>query len=188
MSPGEGKTVTAVNLALTIAQSEHSVLLIDGDLRRPRIHKIFGLDNSNGLSTYLAGNSQINIISEGIPSNLSVIPSGPIPPNPSELLGSSRMANMIKVLGGKFDIIVVDSAPLMSVTDSHVLSKILEGTIIVAKAGETTFENIRRGIKNLKDRESHFLGIIINCLDVKKSGYYYYRSYQNYYASTEKSS
>jgi succinoglycan biosynthesis transport protein ExoP len=188
MSPGEGKTVTAVNLALTIAQSEHSVLLIDGDLRRPRIHKIFGLDNSKGLSSYLAGNSHINVISEGIPSNLSVIPSGPIPPNPSELLGSSRMANLIKVLGGKFDIIVVDSAPLMSVTDSHVLSKILEGTIIVVKAGETTFENVRRGIKNLKDRESHFLGIIINCLDVKKSGYYYYHSYKNYYSSTEKSS
>ena len=181
MSPGEGKTATAINLALTIAQSEHSVLLVDSDLRRPRVHKIFGVNNSKGLSSYLAGNSDINIISQGIPSGLRIIPSGPIPPNPSELLGSSRMVKLIKALGERFDIIIFDSPPLMTVSDSYVLSKILDGTIIVARAEETTIEDMRRGLKSLSDIESRFVGVIINCLDAKKSGYYnYYHSYYHY--------
>ena len=173
MFPGEGKTVTSVNLAMTIAQSELSVLLIDSDLRKPRIHKIFGLDNTRGLSTYLAGASDMNIVSGGAVANLGIIPSGPIPPNPSELLGSSKMYDLLKELNEKFDIIIWDSAPLLTVTDSLILSKILDGTIIVTKAGETTFESISRGLKSLSDIESHFLGIIINAFDVKKAAYYY---------------
>lgn len=185
--PGEGKTVTAVNLAMTIAQVEHSVLLIDSDLRKPRIHKIFGLNNSKGLSTYLAGASDIDVISLESVKNLNIITSGPIPPNPSELLGSSKMFDLIKVLSEKFDIIIWDSAPLLSVTDSLILSKILDGTIIVARAGETTYESIGRGLKSLSDIESHFLGIIINALDVKKSDYYYHSYYNYQYTSGEKS-
>jgi succinoglycan biosynthesis transport protein ExoP len=182
ISPSEGKTATAVNLALTIAQSEHSVLLVDSDLRRPRVHKIFGLDNSNGLSSYLAGASSLNIASKGLPNNLSVISSGPIPPNPSELLGSSRMADLLRLLEEKFDIVVWDSAPLLTVTDSLILSKVLDGTIIVARAGETTYESARRGVKSLRDIEAHFLGVVINAYDIKKgdsrySGYYYHNYY-----------
>ena len=181
ISPAEGKTATAVNLAVTISQSEHSVLLIDSDLRRPRVHKIFGIDNANGLSSYLAGASALNIVSKGLPSGLSVIPSGPIPPNPSELLGSRRMGELLKQLEERFDIVIWDSAPLLTVTDSLILSKVLDGTIIVARAGVTATESVRRGLKTLSDIEAHFLGVVINAYDVKKGDYryggYYYHNY-----------
>ncbi|MGC2064334.1 MAG: polysaccharide biosynthesis tyrosine autokinase [Thermodesulfovibrionales bacterium] len=177
ISPGEGKTVTSVNLAVTIAQSENSVLLIDSDLRKPRIHKIFGLDNSSGLSTYLAGASELNIVPVAQLKGLSVLTSGPIPPNPSELLGSARMSELLKTLNERFDIIIWDSAPLMTVTDSLILSKILSGTILVAKAGSSTFDGLGRGLKAINDIEAHFLGIIINAVDIRKNDYYYYQNY-----------
>lgn len=176
-SPGEGKTVTSVNLAMTIAQAAHRVLLVDSDLRKPRVHKIFGLDNSKGLSTYLAGASGIDIICKGTVPNLSIIPSGPVPPNPSELLSSGRMYDLIGVLNEKFDIIIWDAAPLLTVTDSLVLSKILDGTIIVTRAGQTTYESVSRALKSLNDIEAHFLGVVINGLDIRKNEYYY-RQYQ----------
>lgn len=187
IAPEEGKTVTSTNLALTIAQSDRSVLLVDSDLRKPRIHKIFGLDNSAGLSTYLAGASDSYSIVTNVSRNLSVIPSGPIPPNPSELLGSDRMPSLIDELNKRFDIIIWDSAPLLTVTDSLILSKILDGTIIVTKAGKTTYESVKRGLKSLKDIEAGFLGIVINALDVKKSDYYYHSYYNYSYSSEEKS-
>jgi capsular exopolysaccharide synthesis family protein len=172
VSPGEGKTVTSVNLAMTIAQASHSVLLVDSDLRKPRVHKIFGLHNSKGLSTYLAGASDIDIICNGVVPNLSIIPSGPVPPNPSELLSSGRMYDLIRALNEKFDFIIWDAAPLLTVTDSLILSKILDGTIIVTKAGQTAYDSVSRALKSLSDIESHFLGIVINGLDVRKNDYY----------------
>jgi len=183
-SPEEGKTVTAVNLAMTIAQSERSVLLIDCDLRKPRIHKIFGLDNTRGLSTFLAGVSDGDIITKDSSGKLSIIPAGPIPPNPSELLDSGKMQELFALINEKFDVIIWDSPPLLAVVDSLILSKALDGTIIVAKAGETTFERTGRGLKAMDDMESRCLGIIINALDIKKGDYYYY----NYTYTTDKKS
>jgi capsular exopolysaccharide synthesis family protein len=179
-SPGEGKTVTSVNLSMTIAQAAHRVLLVDSDLRKPRVHKIFGLDNSKGLSTYLAGASGIDIICKGTVPNLSIIPSGPVPPNPSELLSSGRMYDLIGVLNEKFDIIIWDAAPLLTVTDSLVLSKILDGTIIVTRAGQTTYESVSRALKSLNDIEAHFLGVVINGLDIRKNEYYYRHYHYGY--------
>jgi capsular exopolysaccharide synthesis family protein len=191
IGPGEGKTVTASNLALTLAQSERTVLLVDGDLRKPRIHRVFDLDNNEGLSTYLAGASELRIVPSGVLSNLSLLPSGPIPPNPSELLGSSRMPDLLRDLKEKFDFIIWDSAPLLTVTDSLVLSRALDGTIIVAKAGSTTFENVTRGLKSfggrrLSDEDHHILGNIINGIDLK-SDLYYYRYYNYQYQAGEES-
>ncbi len=179
-APGEGKTVTSVNLAMTIAQAAHSVLLVDSDLRKPRVHKIFGLDNSKGLSTYLAGASDMDIICKCTVPNISIIPSGPVPPNPSELLSSGRMYDLIRSLNERFDIIIWDAAPLLTVTDSLVLSKILDGTIIVAKAGLTTYESVSRALKSLNDIEAHFLGVVINGLDVNKHEYYYRHYHYGY--------
>jgi polysaccharide biosynthesis transport protein len=187
MGPEEGKTVTSVNLSLTIARSGYSVLLIDGDLRKPRVHSIFGLNNLSGLSTFLAGaTNDIETVFKQPATNLTVIPSGPPPPNPSELLGSARMNELMRILNDKFDVIIWDSPPLLTVTDSLILSKILDGTIIVTRAGKTTYEVVRRGIRSMKgrrtgDMESHVLGIVINALDLKKSDYYY--NYYNYYSS-----
>jgi polysaccharide biosynthesis transport protein len=192
MGPEEGKTVTSTNLAITIAQSEYSVLLIDSDLRKPRIHKIFGVENTKGLSTYLAGaSSDINICNGPI-KNLSILPAGPLPPNPSELLGSNKMYQLMRELNERFNVIIWDSPPLMTVTDSYVLSKIVDGTIIVTRAGKTTYEIVRRGLRTLKgkregDIEAHVLGIIINALDLKKSDYYYYKYYNYYYTSEPES-
>lgn len=192
MGPEEGKTVTSTNLAITIAQSEYSVLLVDSDLRKPRVHKIFGLENAQGLSTYLAGASSVVNICNGPIPNLKILPSGPLPPNPSELLASHKMEQLMKALNEKFHIIIWDSPPLMTVTDSFILSKILDGTIIVTRAGKTTYEIVRRGLKGLEggregDKGAHVLGIIINALDLKKSDYYYHKYYNYYYSSDSES-
>ncbi len=190
MGPDEGKTVTSVNLAITIARSGYSVLLIDGDLRKPRIHTIFRLNNLSGLSTYLAGATpDIETVFKRPLSSLTVVPSGPIPPNPSELLGSGRMHELIQILNDRFDVVIWDSPPLMTVTDSLILSRVLDGTIIVTRAGKTTYELVDRGLKLLRGRretdlESRVLGVVINGLDIKKSGSYYYQ-YYNYYPSQE---
>lgn len=184
--PGEGKTVTAINLATAIAQSEYKVLLIDADLRKPRIHKALGLHNTKGLSTYLAGASDMEIIQPGPVPNLSVIPSGPVPPNPSELLSSNRLNFMIRALSEEYDILIFDSAPLLSVTDALILSKVLDGTVIVAKAGKTVYDDVKRALKSLSDLNAHTLGVVINAFDTKKNEYYY--RYYNYYYSDEKKS
>jgi capsular exopolysaccharide synthesis family protein len=183
VSPQEGKTVTSVNLAMTIAQSENKVLLIDGDLRRPRVHEVFGLDNSTGLSTYLAGASDLDIIHDSPVANLKVIASGPIPPNPSELLSSSRLKKLIGELHDSFDLILWDSAPILTVTDSLILSSVLDGTVVVTRSGKSTYEDVRRGIRSLNEVETHFLGIVINGFEPKK-GDRSYGYYSNYYSHT----
>ena len=183
ISAQEGKTATSVNLALVLAQSEHAVLLIDADLRRPRIHQIFGADNSTGLSTYLAGASDLRIIPAGPSGNLQIIPSGPVPPNPSELISSNRMKELLALLHEKFDFIIWDSPPLFMVAESLVLSKLLDGTVLVAKAGSTTYEDLNRGIKSIRDIESRILGVVINGIEHKETGRYYNRYYGHYYTS-----
>jgi polysaccharide biosynthesis transport protein len=188
MAPDEGKTVTSINLATTIARSGYSVLLIDSDLRKPRIHTVFGLNNLSGLSTYLAGATpDITAIFKSTMINLTVMPSGPPPPNPSELLGSGRMNGLLKILNEKFDLVIWDSPPLMTVTDSLILSRLLDGTIIVTKAGKTTYDLVSRGLKLLQGNresliDSHILGLVINAFNVKNADQYYYQ-YYNYYPS-----
>jgi capsular exopolysaccharide synthesis family protein len=188
MGPSEGKTVTASNLALTVAQSEYRVVLVDGDLRRPCIHRLFNVNNSKGLSTYLAGASNIDIIQRGPLPKMDIIPSGPIPPNPSELLGSKLMDQLITMLNVKYNIIIVDSPPLLSVVDGLILSRVIDNTIVITRGGDTTYDIARKGIKSLRDINSHILGIVINAVDVKKSGYYYryyHRYYKQYYGDSE---
>ncbi len=185
IAPGEGKTATSVNLALTIAQAEHSVLLVDGDLRKPRIHKIFGLDASAGLSTYLAGASGEDSIFRKVAPNLSVIPAGPIPPNPSELLGSDMMRTLLHVADERFDFVIWDSSPLLTVADGLILSKVLDGTVIIARHGVTTYDGLRKGLKALRDIDAPFLGIVINAADFKKRDYYYQGYYHYAYSAGE---
>jgi len=192
MSQEEGKTVTSVNLAIAFARLGHSVLLVDADLRKPSVHTIFNLNNLSGLSTYLAGaTTDLEVIFKEPLSNLTVIPSGPIPPNPSELLGSSRMHDLISNIKSRFDIIIWDSPPLMTVTDGLILSKLLDATIIVVKAGKTTYEIVSRGLKILKGRRetdvaARVIGMVINAFDIKKADKDYYYNYYTYYTSEKK--
>ena len=188
MLPAEGKTSTAVNLALVIAQSASKVLLVDTDLRKPRIHKIFGISNKSGLSTYLVG-SNAKIIKEGPTPNINIVTSGPLPPNPSELLGSEKFARFISTMQERYDVIIFDSPPVLTVTDSLVLSKHVDGTIVVARAAKTSYEAVRKGLRMINDVGSNVLGLLINAIDFRKGGYYYnyyyYHNYNYYYSDEE---
>jgi capsular exopolysaccharide synthesis family protein len=182
--PGEGKTTTAVNTAISLAQLGASVLLIDADLRRPAVHKTFKLQHTRGLSTYLSGNKNIDdlIIKLPVP-NLSILTSGPIPPNPAELISSDRMKDMLRELAGKFDHIIVDSPPLISVTDPVILSTMVDGSILVVQAGRSTRDMVRRSRQELNGVGAKVFGVVLNNVDVKKEGYdefYYHRYYSGY--------
>jgi capsular exopolysaccharide synthesis family protein len=175
--PGEGKTMISANLA------GQRVLLIDGDMRKPRLHTIFKLESSfGGLSTYLAGavNSE-KIFQQGPLPALSIISSGPLPPNPSELLSSARLRALLNEVRDKFDTIIFDSAPIISVTDSLIIGRAVDGVIVVTRAAATTYDVVQRGLKSLTDVNSNILGMVVNGFDARKYRYYYGKDYSQYY-------
>ncbi|MCP4295761.1 MAG: polysaccharide biosynthesis tyrosine autokinase [Proteobacteria bacterium] len=184
MNAKEGKTSTTANIGRILAQAGSSVLVIDCDLRRPRMHEIIGDKSDIGLSSFLSGSSEEDIIQETKDKDVFFIPSGPIPPSPAELLGSAKMKNLIESLSGKFDFILLDSPPVQSVTDSLMLSQYVDGTIIVVRAGKTTNEDMESGMKKLHDVQTHFLGFVLNGMKTQDMGNYYY-GYSTYYAKDE---
>ncbi|MBU2537520.1 MAG: polysaccharide biosynthesis tyrosine autokinase [Proteobacteria bacterium] len=186
VEPQEGKTSTSLNIARTLAQTGSKVLLLDCDMRKPRLHSILGISNRVGLSSFLSGNTDKEIVAKLEENNLTVIPSGPIPPNPSELLGSERMTNLLQGLAKKFDYIILDTPPIMSVTDSQVLSHLVAGVVMVTRAGKTNYEMLGKGLKMLQSIHAPLLGIVINGMSEKISGDYYYGGYyKQYYAAAE---
>jgi capsular exopolysaccharide synthesis family protein len=181
---GEGKTTTATNLALTMAKAGSRVLLIDADLRKPSLHKIFKLHNQIGLSSYLAGSGDKAILNKGSHENLVIIPSGPTPPNPYELLNSNRMAALLDNPGKDFDIIICDSPPILSVADSRVLCRFFDGMIVVTRAGLTTYPMVQKSIRMVQEVKGKNLGIQVNAVQTRDQEYYGY--YSNYLEVTAK--
>jgi polysaccharide biosynthesis transport protein len=176
---GEGKTSTSINLAITLAQANKKVLLMDCDLRNPKIHRILDLKNEAGISTFLADSSQpLNklIVNTAIP-NLSVLTSGPIPPNPSELIGSAMMKKCLAMLAQRFDHVLVDTPPLLAVTDGSILANMVDGVILVIRGGDTTKEAIIRSKQLLSYAHARIIGTMLNNVDLNACEPHYYSRY-----------
>ncbi len=183
----EGKSTTTKNLAHILAQNSKKVLIVDCDMRRPRQHSMFGIVNNYGLSNYLSGNidEKQALIRQVPDSEVYLITSGPVPPNPAELLNSSKMLQLTKEMQEKFDFVLLDSPPVQQVTDSFALAPIADGTVIVVRAGHTTYELLDSGIKRLREGHGHLLGVVLNRLKKKHAdkGYYGYYSYNSHYSN-----
>ncbi|MDP3480492.1 MAG: polysaccharide biosynthesis tyrosine autokinase [Desulfoprunum sp.] len=185
MEAQDGKTSTTTNLARVLAQGGNSVLVIDCDLRRPRMHSLLGMANDIGLSMFLAGNITTEKIVFKVPDeDISLVPSGPIPPDPAELLGSKRMKELIDAMAERYDFVLLDSPPVQSVTDSLALSQFVAGTVLVIRAGKTTYEVLEGGLKKLRDVNGRVLGFVLNGLKQQDTGKHYY-GYSTYYAKDD---
>lgn len=178
-SPGssEGKTTTSCNLAEIFAQTGNRVLLIDGDLRKPRVHKVFKLSGTKGMTNLLAGQMKLDEVIHVVGSGLTVIPCGPIPPNPSEILASNRMKELLDEFKQHYDVIIIDAPPVGLVTDSAVLSTIVDGTILVVASGKTEIENGRRAKQLLENVNARMIGVVMTMIPVTKNSYYGYQYY-----------
>jgi capsular exopolysaccharide synthesis family protein len=165
-----------------MAQFGSKVILIDCDLRRPRLHRVMKIDRENGTSNILAGSQDhASLIQHTEIKNLDVIPSGPVPPNPSELLGSLRMQKLIETLRKHYDRIIIDSPPVTAVTDSTMLSNVVDGVVLVVRAGETAKDVVVNGLDSLRSVKAKILGAVLNGVNIGKDSYYYYQYYYYYY-------
>jgi capsular exopolysaccharide synthesis family protein len=182
--PGEGKTTVITNLAIVLAQSGLKTTVIDGDMRRPSLHKNLGARNHLGLTSIFvrAGISLDGIIQESRVKNLSLITAGRIPPNPSELLGSQKMHHLIDRLKEEAEIVLIDTPPVLAVTDATVLSPFVDGVIIVMRPGETKLAAARQAVDQLRRVGANLIGVVLNDVNIKRTkyGYYYDKGYQIY--------
>lgn len=173
--PGEGKSTTIANLAVVFAQQDKKVLLIDGDLRKPTVHYTFRMDNTIGLTNALTGLAPLDAaIKDTDIEHLCVLTSGPIPPNPAEMLGSAAMKKLMQEVAEQFDIILLDSPPVLAVTDAQVLSNLADGIVLVTKSGQTEYEMAVKATELLKNSKAKLLGCVLNHRELKQSHYYYY--------------
>ena len=180
--PEDGKTITSANTAIVLAQEGRRVLLVDADLRRPSVSKSLGIDSSAGLSTVLAGDTHPEAVILPSPQlpNLFVLPSGPIPPRPSELLNSARMRELLSQWRGMFDHVIIDSSPILAVTDAVRLSVEVDAVILVIRSGRTSKAALRRSIALLTQVNAKLLGIVFNAFDSTSPDHYY-----SYYSATK---
>jgi tyrosine-protein kinase Etk/Wzc len=182
--PSDGKSTTAANLAITFAQQGQRTLVVDADLRRAVLDKSFGVPRSPGLSEVLVGDVRLaEAVRATEIENLSVLPSGRMPPNPAELLGSSQMQRVLEEARAQFDVVLFDSPPLLAVTDAAILSTMVDGTLLVVRMGETAREAVRRAVGQLRAVRGRLVGAVLNDVDFRKGsvygqyGYYYYAYY-----------
>ncbi len=174
--PGEGKSTSACNIALTLALTGSKVVLVEADLRKPRVCEYLGLDSGAGLTNVLAGqNSLEDVLVSWRRGTLTVLPSGPVPPNPSELLGSQHMGSLIKALSAGFDYVIVDTPPLLPVTDAAVLATLTDGALLIARHGKASRDDVERAAHTLEAVNARLLGTVLNAVPVRaRAGGYGY--------------
>jgi capsular exopolysaccharide synthesis family protein len=181
--PSEGKTTTATNTAISLAQTGAKVLIIDADMRRPRLHSVFNIENGDGLSTILSTEMTeaeiLKVVKVDEGTKLNLLTSGPIPPNPAELIGSEQMANLLKLLSAHFTHVVVDSPPITSFTDGVLIASMVDGVILVVHAGKSSRQVVRRARQLLQDVGAKIFGVVLNNVNLRSQDNYYY--YQSYY-------
>lgn len=190
--PRDGKTTTAVSLAITMAKSGNRVLLVDADLRRPRVHSAFTVPNGDGLSSLILGRGTLEsfVKTSGI-DGLSILTCGPVPPNPAELLHTQSFVDLIKHATTVYDRVIIDSPPVGAVSDAVVMSTQVDGTVLVFKSGVTSKDMAKRTVRALNDVKARVLGAILNDIDLEDrqaGGYYYYTKYGYYYGDSENAS
>ncbi len=185
--PAEGKTTTAANIALAMVQTGARTVVVDLDLRKPALDRAFGIDSNGGMSTFLSGNSDLSsqIQKTGIP-NLYLLPAGPPAPNPPELLGSPRMAKGLELLREYFTHIVIDSPPVLELSDTLILSRKVDGAIVVARGGKTLSQALRKASDQLLGIGARILGVLINDVDVRGSEYGYSYGYYGYHGGYDR--
>jgi len=187
---GEGKTTTSVNLGIILAQTGKKILIVDTDLRRPRIHKAFSTGRDVGLTNLLMGESTLeDVVIPTDVHNLDILPSGPLPPNPAELVATERMKFLVDYMESKYDMIIFDSPPLVAVTDAALLAGNVDGILLVVEAGALPRELLRQGLERLASVKANILGCILNNVNLQKGSqyYYYYRYYHYDYTPSQKS-
>lgn len=183
--PREGKSTTAINIALALAEAEHSVVLVDGDMRRPMVHKYLDLVGTVGFSTVLSGGATLDVALQKTRfPRLTVLTSGAIPPNPSELLGSQLARNLLKELRSRFDYVIIDATPLLAVTDAAILAAASDGVLFMARYGQTKREQIWHSVSNLESVGAPLLGAVLTMVPTRGFGAYSY-GYSYRYESKE---
>jgi succinoglycan biosynthesis transport protein ExoP len=183
----EGKTTTAINTAISLTKSDVKAVVIDADMRKSRLHNIFGLDNTTGLSTFLSGNAEFGdgLIKTTDIQNLDIITSGPIPPNPAELLGSYRLGELVQNLYPLYNFIVIDAPPVLGIADPLIISPHTDGVIMVLKSGGTNKEAAQEARRLLMSVNAKILGVVLNSIDQSSMRYSHYYNYYRYYYSNE---
>ena len=178
-NPGEGKSTIAANLAVTLAQAGFMTALLDTDLRRPTQHRVFGVGNERGMSTLLTAVDRpwSWAAHETMTPNLTLIPSGPLPPNPADLLSLDRLRQILADMRGSFDVIVVDTPPVLAVSDPLIIAAHVDGMILVAKSGKTRLDSVRKASETLQRGAIRIIGVVINQQNGKADGGYYYNDY-----------
>lgn len=179
--PQEGKSTAVINLGIIFAQGGKRVLLVDSDLRRPRLHRAFEASRKHGLTDLIMKEAKIeDVVTTTVVPGLDLITCGPIPPNPAELLGTPRMGELAEEFADRYDLVLFDSPPVVAVTDAVIMSKIVDGVILIAKAGKTTREIISKATRQLGDVSATVQGTVLNDFNIRDAGYRYYYYYYHY--------
>lgn len=175
-APSEGKSTTAANLAVVFAQQDKKVLIIDADLRKPTMHETFRIENTTGLTNTLSKQQAVNnAIKATQIQNLDVLTSGPLPPNPAELLGSAAMNDVISTLKEQYDYLIIDTPPVLAVTDAKILASQCDGIMLVIQSGKTEIDSAKKAKEALVNAQGNVIGAILNGQKQKKHQYYYYK-------------